>query len=265
MIDADHEERDAVGSGLAVLARASSDRELVRAEDVLRPEVARAQAINAAEEPRHHVGGDRRQPALVLQRLVQGSPDVAPHRIVARQRLVGPLEDDDVLLAGERRDDRGVRERPKDVGMDRSDLGAPALAHVVDRRLDVFRRRSQRHEHGVGIVGPVLADQPVVPPRQFTEDAVGVLEEIENRFDEVVAPAHDALHVVLLVFDRTQEDRIGEIDHPRHAAPPRTEEDALTFRRAVDDVVGPAEGTRGSTRLRACRRFARGATSGSRP
>ena len=30
------------------------------------------------------------------------------------------------------------------------------LAQVVDRRLDVLRRRSQRHEHRVGVVGLVL-------------------------------------------------------------------------------------------------------------
>ena len=169
VIDAEHEERDAVGRALAVLARALADRELVGAERVLGPEVARAEAVDAAEEPRHLVGGDGREPCLALQRLVQRRPDVASHRVVARQRLVGALEDDDVLLPRQRLDDRRLGERTEDVRVDRADLHAPVLAHVVDRRLDVLRGRSQRHEHRVRIVGLVLADQAVVAAGQLAE------------------------------------------------------------------------------------------------
>ena len=99
MIDAEHDERHAVRRALAVLARALPDRELVGADRVLGPEVARAEAVDAGEEPRHLVGRDRREARLALQRLVQRRADVAPHRVVARHRLVGALEDDDVLLA----------------------------------------------------------------------------------------------------------------------------------------------------------------------
>ena len=110
---------------LAVLARALADRELVRAERVLGPEVARAEAVHAGEQPRHLVGGDRREARLVLQRLVQRGADVAPHRVVAGQRLVGALEDDDVLLAGQRLDDRRFGERTEHVRVDRAHLRAP--------------------------------------------------------------------------------------------------------------------------------------------
>ena len=48
VIDAEHDERHAVRRALAVLALALADRELVRADRVLRAEIARAQAVNAA-------------------------------------------------------------------------------------------------------------------------------------------------------------------------------------------------------------------------
>ena len=118
MIDAEHHERRAVRGALSVLAGACSDRELVRADRVLRPEVARAQPVDAREQPRHLVGRDCRQPGLALQRLVERRPNIAPHRVVARHRLVGPLEDDDVLLAGQCFHDRRFREGTEDVQMD---------------------------------------------------------------------------------------------------------------------------------------------------
>ena len=99
VIDAEHDERTPSAARLAVLARALADRELVGADRVLGAEVARAEAVDAAKEPRHLLQRDRGKPGLALQRLVQRGADVAPHRVVARHRFVGPLEDDDVLLA----------------------------------------------------------------------------------------------------------------------------------------------------------------------
>ena len=49
MVDAEDEEADAVGCGLAVFAGAAGGGEFVRADDVLGAEVARAQAVAAAE------------------------------------------------------------------------------------------------------------------------------------------------------------------------------------------------------------------------
>ncbi len=172
----------------------------------------------------------------MLQRLVQRGPDVAPHRVVARQRLVGAFEDDDVLLSRQRPDDGRLGERTEQVRVDRAHLDAPALAHVVDRRFDVLGRRSERHEHRVRIVGLVLGNQAVVAAGQLGEVAIRILEEIENRLDEVVPPGDDALHVVLLVLNRPEQNRIRQVDHLRHAAARRTEEDALALGRTVDDV-----------------------------
>ena len=59
MVDAEHHERRAVRRALAVFARAGAGGELVGAERVLGPEVARAQPVDAGEQPRHLVGGDR--------------------------------------------------------------------------------------------------------------------------------------------------------------------------------------------------------------
>src|SRR5256885_12801360 len=47
-----------------VLARAFADRELVRAEGMLGPEVARAEPIDPGEESRHLVRGHPREPLL---------------------------------------------------------------------------------------------------------------------------------------------------------------------------------------------------------
>ncbi len=176
-----------------------------------------------------------------MQRFVQRRADVASHRVVAGQRLVGALEDDDVLLPGEGLDDRRFGKRPEHVRVNRSDFRAARLAQVVDRRFDVFRGRAERHEHRIRIFGLVLADEAVVTARQLSEVLPGRLEEIENRLDEVVAPRHDALHVVLLVLHRTKEHGIGEIDHFRHAATLRTKQHALAFGRTLDDVVGSPE------------------------
>ncbi len=78
----------------------------------------------------------------MLQRLVQCRPDVAAKRVVACHRLVRALEHDDVLLAGQRLYDSRLGERSNDVDMNRPDLGAAFLAHVVDSRFDVLGRRS---------------------------------------------------------------------------------------------------------------------------
>ena len=118
MIDAEHHERRAVRRALSILAGARAGCELVRADRVLRPEVARAQPVDAREQPRHLVGRDCRQPGIALQRLVERGANIAPHRVIAGHRLVGPLQDDDVLLACQRFHDRRFREGTEDIQMD---------------------------------------------------------------------------------------------------------------------------------------------------
>src|SRR5262249_61658891 len=105
--------------------------------------------------------------------------------IVAGHRLAGALEDEEVLLAPQRLDDGGLREGAEDVDVDRADGGIPPLTQMVDRRLDVFGRRSERHEDRLRISGSVLADQSVVPPCQRAKNLVGVLEELQNRLGEI--------------------------------------------------------------------------------
>jgi hypothetical protein len=125
--------------------------------------------------------------------------------------------------------------------VDRADRGPPAGAQVIDRGLDVLGRRSQRHEDGVRVAGLVLAHQAVVPSRQRREVAIRVVEEVEDRLDEVVPARHHALHVVLLVLHRTEEHRVGEVDHLRHATARRAEQDALALGGTFDDVLRGAE------------------------
>ena len=176
-----------------------------------------------------------------LERLVQGGARVAPHGVVARHRLVGALDDDRVALAGQCLDDCSFGERAEHVDVDRPHLGAAGLPQVVDGRFAVLGGGSERYEHRVRIVGLVLGDQAVVAPRQAAEFLVSVLEEGENRLDEVVAPGHDALHVVLLVLHRPEEHWIRQVDHLRHAAARRAEQRALRLGRSLDDVLRRTE------------------------
>src|SRR5208283_5872780 len=136
----------------AVRPQRLADGELVGAQRVLRPEVARADAERTAEQARRLGGREPWEAPAELRRLVglaQRHPDVAGQRVVARHPLVRPLEDDDSLLAAERVYDGRLGERPDDVYVDGADLGVALVPQVVARRLDVVRRASQRHEHGV--------------------------------------------------------------------------------------------------------------------
>src|SRR5580698_9460297 len=107
MVDAEDDEADAVGGCLAVLARAAGGGELIRANHVLRAEVARAEAVSAGEDAGHLAQRESGQallrgPAFGLNGLRQRSADVLAQRVVGRERFVGALQDDDVLLALER-------------------------------------------------------------------------------------------------------------------------------------------------------------------
>ncbi len=138
MVDAERHEPDAVIDALAVLAGSLTRGELVRANRVLGPEVARSQTVDAREQPRHLIYGYLRNPCLSHQRLVQRRADVSTHRVIAGQRLVCSLQDDDVLLPGQRVDDRRLGKRPEHVRVNRPDLHAPRLAHVIDGGFDVL-------------------------------------------------------------------------------------------------------------------------------
>ena len=135
-------------------------REFVRAEDVLGPEIARAQTVDAVEEARHLVRRDRAEASLRgCSALCERGADVAAHGVVAGHRLVGALENDHVLLARERLDHGRFGEGADDVQVDGADFGVAPLAQVVDGGLDVLRRRAERDEHGVRVLGLVLGDR----------------------------------------------------------------------------------------------------------
>ena len=58
VVDAENDKVDAVGCGLAVFARAAGCGELEGSDNVLGAEVARAQAVAAADEARDFGEGD---------------------------------------------------------------------------------------------------------------------------------------------------------------------------------------------------------------
>ncbi len=161
MVDAEDEEVDAVGGALAVLAGAVGGGKLIRSDDVLGAEVARAEAVGAGVDVGHFCDGEGGQAlggrmAFGLNGLRERGADVAAQWIVAGEGFVGALQDDDVLLALERGHDGGFGEGANDVDVDGADASAAGLAQVVDRGLDVFGGRAEGDEDGVGVFGLVL-------------------------------------------------------------------------------------------------------------
>ena len=250
MVNAENDEGCAIGEGLAVLARAARSCVLVSGNDVLGAEVARTQAVGAGDNLRH-LGTIERREALrsavagievrPLQGLVQRGADIAAQRIVAGHAFVGALEDDDVLLAFEGLDDGRFGEGPNHIDVNRADRCSTSLAHVVHGGFDIFGSRAQRDKDGLGIVALVLREQPVVAAGQIAELLVCSFEHFEDWLDEVIAPSHDALHVVFLILHRAEQQRIGEIDHRRNATALGPEERALRLGGRIDDVLRRAQ------------------------
>ena len=95
---------------------------------MLGAEVARAEAVAAADRcaalrPASICGQARRVPC---DGLGERGANVAAQRVVAGQRFVGALEDDDVLLALERCNDGRLGEGADDVDVDGADADARA-------------------------------------------------------------------------------------------------------------------------------------------
>ena len=136
---------------------------------------------------------------------------------------------------------RGLRGMANHVEVDGANLRTSALAKIIHRGFDVLRRRTQRHEDRVRVGGLIGAQHAVIAAGQLSEIRVGLFEELRDRFGEVVAARGDALHVVFLVLHRPEQHGVGEIDHARHPATLRTEQDALALGGTIDDVVGRAQ------------------------
>ena len=141
-----HEVALPILGGAAVGPGGNAGGELVRPDDVLGTEVARADAVGAAEEAGRFVWRDAGERAAVARGFVglaQGHTNVTGQRVVAGQAFVGPLEDDDARLAAQRLDDGLFREGANDVDVDRADLCVALVAQVIAGRLDVLGRAAE--------------------------------------------------------------------------------------------------------------------------
>ena len=173
--------------------------------------------------------------------LAEGDADVAGEGVVARHTFIRALDDDDVLLAAKRLNDRGFGEGADDVDVDGADLGIALLAQPVAGFLDVLCRTSERDEDRVCVLAFVFRDETVAAAGELTEFPVGVGEEPEDGLVEVVPAGDHTIHVVLLILNRAEQNRMLQVHHLRQAAAGRTEELLLCRCGAVDSVVGRAE------------------------
>ena len=148
MVDSEHEIGVAVGYRLSVLAGANPGGVLVGADDRLGTKVARAQAVGAAENQRHLIGGqwlDAVVVSLVMRfdRLGKRSTHIASQRIVDRERFVGSLENDRSLLPCQSLHHGRLREGPEYVDVDRPDLGVVVRPQEVNSCIDVLGGRAE--------------------------------------------------------------------------------------------------------------------------
>ena len=146
VVNAEDEVCLAVDQSLTVLAGPHTDRVLVGTDDRLGPEVARAQAVGAADDEGNLVGRQWTDSVVVtlvvrLDPLGQRGPDLPGERVVCRQWLVSAFEDDDSLLSCQCFHHRRFREGTQNVDVDRPDRGVVIVPQIVDRSLDVLRRR----------------------------------------------------------------------------------------------------------------------------
>ena len=246
VVGAEDEERLAVGGGAAVFAGGGAGGEFVGAEGMLGAEIAGADAVTAAEEARRlggREGGQRGAEAKFggFGRFAEGAADFASEGIVAGHALVGALEDDDVFLAAEGCDDGGFGEGADDVDVDGADLGVALFAEVVAGGLDVVGGAAEGDEDGVGVGGFVVREEAVGAAGEAGELGVGRGEHRKDGLVEIIPAGDDAVHVVFLVLDGPEEDRVLEVHHLRDAAAPGAEEFALGGRGAIDLVVDGAE------------------------
>ena len=259
MVDAENEEGDAVGGGLAVFAGAVGGGELVGADDVLGAEVARAEAVAAAVDLGNLGERDGGQAFDGLERPWRSAVRMSRPRGLSparassvRSRMMTfflPLSAAMMAASGKGRITLTWMEPT---------LGAAGLAQVIDGGLDVFSRGAERDEDRLGIFGLVLGDEAVVAAGQLGKVFVGGFEELQDGLGEVVAPRNHAVHVVFLILHRAEEDGIGQVHHLGNAAAGGSKEGALRRGGAVDDVVGRAEILADQLRTHACRRCARG-------
>src|SRR5262245_16588710 len=114
MVDPDGEISLALNRAFAVFAAGLADGVFLSAENVFGPEIARADAITAAEQARSFLWRQRRQRATEFHcflRFAQRDANVARQGIVTGHPFIRAFENDDVFLSPQRIDDGGFRER----------------------------------------------------------------------------------------------------------------------------------------------------------
>src|SRR4051812_4229456 len=87
--------------------------------------------------------------------------NIAGERIIAGHAFVGAFENDDVLLAAQRIDNRRFGEGANDVDVDRAGFGVALVAQVIAGGFDVFRRATERDENGIGVFGLIFGNQMI--------------------------------------------------------------------------------------------------------
>src|SRR5436190_16991557 len=81
----------------------------------------------------------------------------------------------------------------------------------------------------------------VMASGEAAEFFVNLFEEAKDRLIEIIASRYHAVHVVLLVLHRAEENWILEVHHFRHAAPLGAEQLALGRSWAVNELVRSPE------------------------
>src|SRR5712675_2247799 len=108
MVDAGREISNPIGCAFAVFALGLADCKFVRAENMFRTKVTRADAVGTAKNSWRLILAQRRQIATVLQRFVrlaESDADIASQRVIASHAFIRSFEHDDILLSAQSIDD----------------------------------------------------------------------------------------------------------------------------------------------------------------
>ena len=176
-----------------------------------------------------------------LQALGKRGANIAAQRIVAGQCLVGALDDDYIFLAAQGIDHRRLGERPDDVDVNGADFGIALFAQIIAGTLHIFRRATERHKYSVRILCAIFRNEPVTPAGELGKLLVALLKHAEDGLAEIIAACNAAVHMMLLILHRPEQDGIFQIHHLRHAPTRGAKEFALGGSGAIDNLIGRAQ------------------------
>src|SRR6476620_7471973 len=155
-----------ISGAFSILTPSLSDSVLIGAEDVFRPEIARAQPIGTTEQPGCFFRPERREyPAESLHfvRFAEGHADVASQGIIASHTFIGALDKNYVLLAAKGIDYRSLRKWANDIDVNGADLRIALLTEVIAGRIDIFGRTAQGNKNGIRVLSSVLGNEAIMP------------------------------------------------------------------------------------------------------